>query len=208
MVQSSPQWGVSRRDTPLSEEVKSKYLFSPSLPFSSPFHLSVSLSLSISLPHWETEELKQLCDLSFATARVPYPILTGLVFKVKLPEHSQSLCQILRLGNLLWALQPLQQYKTFFSIMFSSLWVVCSVALWWANDKLLQEGLCHILCIPSLLTPSSNNTRDDSTHGHHQMVNTEIKLIIFFAAKDGDAPYSWLKQNRDLTVALTMNSLL
>ena len=57
-------------------------------------------------------------------------------------------------------------------------------------------------------TPSSNNKREGSTHGHHQMVNTEIKLIIFFAAKDGDAPYSWLKQNRDLTVALTMNSLL
>ena len=26
-------------------------------------------------------------------------------------------------------------------------------------------------------------TREDSTHGHHQMVNTEIRLIIFFAAK-------------------------
>ena len=34
-------------------------------------------------------------------------------------------------------------------------------------------------------TPSSNNTREDSTHGHHKMVNTEIRLIIFFAAKDG-----------------------
>ena len=31
-------------------------------------------------------------------------------------------------------------------------------------------------------TPS-NNTREDSTPGHHQMVNTEIRLIIFFAAK-------------------------
>ena len=31
-------------------------------------------------------------------------------------------------------------------------------------------------------TPSSYNTRGDSTHGHHQMVNTEIRLIIFFAA--------------------------
>ena len=28
---------------------------------------------------------------------------------------------------------------------------------------------------------------EDSTHGHHQMVNTEIRLIIFFAAKDGEA---------------------
>ena len=35
--------------------------------------------------------------------------------------------------------------------------------------------------------PSSNNIRDDSTHGHHQMVNTEIRLIVFFAAKDGEA---------------------
>ena len=48
----------------------------------------------------------------------------------------------------------------------------------------------------------------DSTHGHRQMVSTEIGLIIFFAAKDGDALYSWLKQDQDLTVALTMNSFL
>ena len=34
-------------------------------------------------------------------------------------------------------------------------------------------------------TPSSNNTREHSTHGHHQMLNTKIRLIIFFAAKDG-----------------------
>ena len=39
----------------------------------------------------------------------------------------------------------------------------------------------------SLQTPSSNNIREDSTHGHHQMVNTEIRLIIFFATKDGEA---------------------
>ena len=35
--------------------------------------------------------------------------------------------------------------------------------------------------------PSSNNTRDNSTHGHHQMVNTKIRLIKLFAAKDGEA---------------------
>ena len=35
--------------------------------------------------------------------------------------------------------------------------------------------------------PFFNNTRDDFTHGHHQMVNTEIKLITFFAVKDGKA---------------------
>ena len=57
-------------------------------------------------------------------------------------------------------------------------------------------------------TPSSNNTREDSTHGHHQMVNTEIRLIIFFAAKDGEALYSQQKQDQELTVAQIMNSLL
>ena len=40
------------------------------------------------------------------------------------------------------------------------------------------------------------------------MVNTEIRLIIFFAAKDGEALYSQQKQNRKLTVVQTMNSLL
>ena len=57
-------------------------------------------------------------------------------------------------------------------------------------------------------TPSSNNTREDATHGHHQMVNTEITLIIFFAAKDGEALYSQQKQDWELTVAQIMNSLL
>ena len=43
---------------------------------------------------------------------------------------------------------------------------------------------------------------------HHQMVNTEIRLIILFAAKDGEALYSQQKQDQELTVAQTMNSLL
>ena len=50
--------------------------------------------------------------------------------------------------------------------------------------------------------------REDSTHGHHQMVNTKIRLIIFFAAKDGEALYSQQKQDQELIVAQTMNSLL
>ena len=44
-------------------------------------------------------------------------------------------------------------------------------------------------------THSSNNTKEDSTHGHHQMVNTKIRLTIFFAAKDGEALYSQQKQD-------------
>ena len=45
-------------------------------------------------------------------------------------------------------------------------------------------------------------------NGRHQMVNTEIRLSIFFAAKDGEALYSQQKQDWELTVAQTMSSLL
>ena len=55
---------------------------------------------------------------------------------------------------------------------------------------------------------SRSVTREDSIHGHHQMVNTEIRLIIFLAAKDGEALYSQQKQDEELIVAQTMNSLL
>ena len=52
------------------------------------------------------------------------------------------------------------------------------------------------------------HTRKDSTHEHHQMVNTEIWLIIFFSAKDGEALFSHQKQDQELIVAQIMNSLL
>ena len=51
-------------------------------------------------------------------------------------------------------------------------------------------------------------TQEKTIHGHHQMVNTKIRLIIFFACKDGEALYSQQKQDQELTVAQTMNSLL
>ena len=40
------------------------------------------------------------------------------------------------------------------------------------------------------------------------MVSTEIRLIIFFAAKDGEALYSQQKQDQEMTVAQIMSSLL
>ena len=50
-------------------------------------------------------------------------------------------------------------------------------------------------------TLSSNNTRDESAHEYHKMVNTEIRLVIFLAAKDGEALYSQQTQDLGLTVA-------
>ena len=40
------------------------------------------------------------------------------------------------------------------------------------------------------------------------MVNIKIRLIIFFAAKDGEALYSQQKQDLELTVTQIMNSIL
>ena len=51
-------------------------------------------------------------------------------------------------------------------------------------------------------------TQKKTTRGHLHMVNIKIRLIIFFAAKDGEALYSQQKQDQELTVAQIMNSLL
>ena len=40
------------------------------------------------------------------------------------------------------------------------------------------------------------------------MANTEIRLIIFFAVKDGEALYSQQKQDQEQIVAQIMNALL
>ena len=45
-------------------------------------------------------------------------------------------------------------------------------------------------------------------HGHHQMINTEIRLITFFVAKEGEALHHHQKQDQELTVTQIMNSLL
>ena len=52
------------------------------------------------------------------------------------------------------------------------------------------------------------NTRDSSTHGHHEMVSTKIRMTIFVAVKDREALYSWQNQDWKLTVAQIMRSLL
>ena len=68
--------------------------------------------------------------------------------------------------------------------------------LWTEIHSIVQEAMTKTI------------SREDFTHGNHQMVDTEIRLIIFFAAKDGEALYSQQKQDWELTVAQIMNSLL
>ena len=57
-------------------------------------------------------------------------------------------------------------------------------------------------------THSSNNTREDSTHGHHHMINTKIRLIVFFASKDGEVLYNQQKHDQEVAVIQIMKSLL
>ena len=51
-------------------------------------------------------------------------------------------------------------------------------------------------------------TQEMTLHMDHQMLHTEIRLIIFFAAEDGEAVYSQQKQDQELTVTQILNSLL
>ena len=74
-----------------------------------------------------------------------------------------------------------------------------------------NEARQRLIVLPRERTgqsPPSNHTREDSTHGHHQMGNTKIRLIVFFAAKDGEALYGQQKQDWELSMAQIMNSLL
>ena len=66
--------------------------------------------------------------------------------------------------------------------------------------------------LPRKCTPHSKHpfptTQEVTTHRYLQMINTKIRLSIFFAAKDGEALYSQQKQDQELTVAQIMNALL
>ena len=72
-----------------------------------------------------------------------------------------------------------------------------------AGQRLTEFCQENTLVIGNILF---NNTGDNFIHGHHQMAKTEIKLITFFVAKDGEALYSQQKPDQDLTVAQIMNS--
>ena len=76
-----------------------------------------------------------------------------LGFKVKFPGGSLSLCWIPRLGNLLWALELLQQCEDFFGVIVlvcgSSARCLCGGA----NGDFLQEDLGHTPRHPGLLQP-------------------------------------------------------
>ena len=56
-----------------------------------------------------------------------------------------------------------------------------------AGQRLIEFCQGNALVIANTLF---QHTREDSIHGHLQMANSEIRLIVFFAAKNGKALYS------------------
>ena len=59
-----------------------------------------------------------------------------------------------------------------------------------AGQSLIEFCQENTLVITNTLFQKPKNPRNDCTQGHYQMVNTEITLIMFFSAKDGEALYS------------------
>ena len=70
----------------------------------------------------------------------------------------------------------------------------------------------NLISDSSAFFKTSLNIWKFTVHGfggdHHQMLNTQSRLIIFFAAKGGESLYSQQKQNQKLIVAQIMNYLL
>ena len=84
--------------------------------------------------------------------------------------------------------------------------------IWPLSIKLSRAGLPEFCQESTWVIANTlfqqHKRREDSIREHHQMVNTKIRFIIFFAGKDGEALNSQKKQDRELTVAQIMSSLL
>ena len=79
----------------------------------------------------------------------------------------------------------------------------------WASQKGLSKWQKYLWKNDQ---PIDHQGNADENHNkillYTYMVKTEIRLIILFAAKDGEALYSQQKQDQELTVAQIMSSLL
>ena len=113
-------------------------------------------------------------------------------------------------GQVIWYSHLFQNFPQFIVIhavkgLLQSLGVTSKFGLEVQNEagkRLIEFWQENALIIANTLYQKHKR---DSTHGHHQMVDTKIRLIIFFAAKNA-ALYSQQKQDWELTVAQIMNS--
>ena len=73
------------------------------------------------------------------------------------------------------------------------------------QQRLMEFCQENTLVIASTL---SNKSRYESMHDYHQIVNTKIRLIIFFVAKDEETLYGQAKPELELSVSQIISSLL
>ena len=73
-------------------------------------------------------------------------------------------------------------------------WITGKIGLGVQNEA--GQSLSEFHQENTLITANTfQQHKRDSTHGHHQMTNTESRLIIFFSAKNGEALYCQHKQD-------------
>ena len=140
----------------------------PSPPLRTPEHTQASLtqslvgSLLLSSGFWCAQGF--MCALQESVSPVLWKFCNQipLTFKVRFHGNSQALCQMPRLGNLLWDLKHSQQCDNFFGIFFSL--VYGSPALWlYIGVNGDQEDLCHMPCLPGTLLPEPLSSQQATT---------------------------------------------
>ena len=71
----------------------------------------------------------------------------------------------------------------------------------------MKQGKQRLTVLPREHTGHSKHPLPTTQEMTLHMANSDIRLIMFFAAEDGEALYSQQKQDQELTLAQIMNSL-
>ena len=124
-----------------------------------------------------------LCALQESVSLVLWKFCNQIpvVFKVKFPGGSQFFCQIPRLGNLLWALELLQQCEHFFGIII----LQCVGCLFGGFMVGLTPRLPGLLQ-PELLSPQQA-TADPCLCRRHLSTQTQAWLKLLWGTLDHGA---------------------
>ena len=113
-----------------------------------------------------------LCALQESVSPLLWKFCNQIPLAFKLPGGSQCLCQIPRLGNLLWALELSQQCKNFFGIIVLQ-FVGC-----------LPGGYsgARTLCLQGLMQPEplsrGQATADPYLHWRHSNTHKQVCLSL------------------------------
>ena len=150
----------------------------PETPGQSQKGLGQSLLGSLLLPpgSWCTQGFVCALQESVSPALWKFCNQIPLASKVKLPEGSQFLCQFLRLGNLLWALELPYQCENLFG----------RIVLQLVGCLLGGLGQAHMQHLPGLLQPEplspQQATADLCLCRRHSNTQTQVSLSLLWGS--------------------------